>query len=460
VSVSFGDVAGLLLVIIFVPVGLGMLLRYRKPALAARLERAVSLVSFVVLFALIIGVVVSLGSEAWTMLASAGPASFVLASAAAVLGLVLGALFRLERGDSIAMGMEFAIKNVTLSMLIALTALGSEGMALPSAVYGPVAFIPGLALMYFGRRFVAQVATGSGAVRAEGPAPIVVGYSGTEASMPAVEWAASEAIATDRPLRVIMAWGMPTFGISPLSQAADFDRNHAELVLNACVYKLRADKVGLAVEGELVWDKPAQGLLESSAGAALVVIGNRTRKSISRIVLGSVSSAVVTHAEAPVVLVRDDEGKEGSPWRTGAVVVGVDGSAGSEAAVDFAMDAAVLHGMSLVAVHIVEEQVLALTGPGLSEAGGEEKAQRSGRLLQVSPALAKARGDHPSVVVTEVIAAGNASDVIIEAGEGAALTVVGSRGHGGFKGALLGSVSRAVIESVGSPVAVVRPEND
>lgn len=260
---------------------------------------------------------------------------------------------------------------------------------------------------------------------------------------------------------MIMAWGMPTFGISPLSQAADFDRNHAELVLNACVYKLRADKVGLAVEGELVWDKPAQGLLESSAGAALVVIGNRTRKSISRIVLGSVSSAVVTHAEAPVVLVRDDEGKEGSPWRTGAVVVGVDGSAGSEAAVDFAMDAAVLHGMSLVAVHIVEEQVLALTGPGLSEAGGEEKAQRSGRLGRSAGAGQSAWGPPLGGGHRGDRCPGNASDVIIEAGEGAALTVVGSRGHGGFKGALLGSVSRAVIESVGSPVvAVVRPEND
>lgn len=42
VSVSFGDVAGLLVAIIFVPVGLGMLLRYKKPALASKLERTVS----------------------------------------------------------------------------------------------------------------------------------------------------------------------------------------------------------------------------------------------------------------------------------------------------------------------------------------------------------------------------------------------------------------------------------
>lgn len=61
------------------------------------------------------------------------------------------------------------------------------------------------------------------------------------------------------------------------------------------------------------------------------------------------------------------------------------------------------------------------------------------------------------MTVNEVVEAGIASDVIVAAGSGAALPVVGSRGHGGFKGILLGSVSRAVIEHVDSPVAVIRP---
>jgi BASS family bile acid:Na+ symporter len=458
IAVSFFDVASLLLFIIFLPVGVGMLVRYKKPALAARLESTVSMVSFVVLFGLIIGVVVSLGSEAWTMLAAAGPASLVLATLSAVLGLVLGIVFRCDRRDHLAMAMEFSIKNVSLSMLIALTLFGSEEIALPSAVYGPVAYIPGLAMMYFGRRYVADLFVGKQDSEQVTRAPIVVGYSGSESSMPAVHWAAAEAIATDRPLRVVMAWGMSSFGISPLSQAADFDRSHAELTLNACVYKLRADMVGLVVEGELIRGTPAQGLLDRSKDAALIVVGNRTRRSLSRLVLGSSSSAVISHADVPVVLVRDDEDNEGPAWRTGAVVVGVDGSEGSEAAVDFAMDAAVLHGMSLVAVHTLDEHVLAMTGPAVSNTGENAPHPRSDRLLQISPALAKAREDHPSVVVTEVIDAGHASDAIVAAGERAALTVVGSRGHGGLKGALLGSVSRAVIESVDSPVAVVRPE--
>lgn len=456
VSVDFIDVASLLMFIIFLPVGLGMFIRYRKPALAARLERTVSLVSFLVLFGLIFGVLLSLGSEAWTMLAAAGPACFVLASLSAIIGLLLGFVFRLDKRDGLAMAMEFAIKNVSLSMLIALTTLRSEEMAIPGAVYGPVAYLPGLAVMYLGRKYAANLITAKRSAPRRTVAPIVVGYSGSEESMPAVQWAACEALATGRPLRVVMAWGMPTLGISPLSQAADFDRAHAELALNACVYKLRADMVGLEVEGELVRDKPAQGLLERSTDAELIVVGNRTRTAISRLVLGSVAAAVITHADGTVVLVRDDEGNDAPVWRTGDVVVGVDGSEGSEAAVAFAMKSAALHGMSLVAVHVVDEHVLALTGAGGTSMGDPAEERRSGRLMSVSPALAKARDDHPSVVVTEVIATGPASEAIVSAGAGAAMTVVGSRGHGGFKGALLGSVSRAVIENVDSPVAVVR----
>jgi BASS family bile acid:Na+ symporter len=454
VSVSFADVAGLLVVIIFVPVGLGMLIRNRKPALAARLERTVSLVSFVVLFGLIIGVIASLGSQAWSMLAAAGPACLVLATVGGLLGLGLGILSRLDRPDHIAMAMEFAIKNVTLSMLIALSALGSDEMALPSAVYGVVAYLPGLALMYFGRRYTAS----TGTVETEpSRRPIVVGYSGTDASMPAVKWAAAEAMSTQRPLRVVMAWGMPTFGISPVSEAADLDRPHAELVLNAAVLTLRAEMVGLEVEGALVRGKPAQGLLDNSADAALVVVGNRARSGLSRLVLGSVSTAVVTHAEVPVVLVREDAGRDGDIWREGPVVVGVDGSAGSEAAASYAMEASVRHGMTLVAVHILDEQVLALTGSGGGTATRGATAAQQAQLRELSPALVEARKEYPAVTVNEVIEAGNASDVIVAAGSGAALTVVGSRGHGGFKGILLGSVSRAVIEHVESPVAVIRP---
>ncbi len=453
ISVSFMDVAGLLVAIIFVPVGLGMIIRYKKPALASRLEKTVSLVSFVVLFGLIFGVIASLGDQAWEMLSQAGPACLALATLGGVFGLLLGMLTRLDRADGIAIAMEFSIKNVTLSMLLALSALGSDAMALPSAVYGVVAYIPGLALMYLGRRFMAKPVL---APVEPSRRPIVVGYSGSDSSLPAVQWAAGEANATGRPLRIVMSWGMPTYGINPLSQAADLDRTHAEAVINAVVYQLRADLPGLEVEGKLVRGQPAQGLLERSDDAALVVIGNRSRRNLARLVLGSVSSAVVTHVDVPVVLVREDAGAHGPVYREGPIVVGLDGSPGSEAAVAFAMEASLHHGMAVHAVHTMDERVLATASTGTSGTA-TATVPASTRLLEVSPALKQARTEYPAVVVTEIIEAGHPNEVIVAAGAGAALTVVGSRGHGGFKGLMLGSVSRAVIEHVESPVAVVRP---
>ncbi len=453
ISVSFMDVAGLLVAIIFVPVGLGMIIRYKKPALASRLEKTVSLVSFVVLFGLIFGVIASLGDQAWEMLSQAGPACLALATLGGVFGLLLGMLTRLDRADGIAIAMEFSIKNVTLSMLLALSALGSDAMALPSAVYGVVAYIPGLALMYLGRRFMAKPVL---APVEPSRRPIVVGYSGSDSSLPAVQWAAGEANATGRPLRIVMSWGMPTYGINPLSQAADLDRTHAEAVINAVVYQLRADLPGLEVEGKLVRGQPAQGLLERSDDAALVVIGNRSRRNLARLVLGSVSSAVVTHVDVPVVLVREDAGAHGPVYREGPIVVGLDGSPGSEAAVAFAMAASLHHGMAVHAVHTMDERVLATASTGTSGTA-TATVPASTRLLEVSPALKQARTEYPAVVVTEIIEAGHPNEVIVAAGAGAALTVVGSRGHGGFKGLMLGSVSRAVIEHVESPVAVVRP---
>jgi nucleotide-binding universal stress UspA family protein len=74
----------------------------------------------------------------------------------------------------------------------------------------------------------------------------------------------------------------------------------------------------------------------------------------------------------------------------------------------------------------------------------------------VSPALAEGRQQNPAVEVREVIEPGNAAQLIVAQAEDAALVVVGSRGHGGLAGMLLGSVSRAVVEQADCSVVVMR----
>lgn len=241
-----------------------------------------------------------------------------------------------------------------------------------------------------------------------------------------------------------------------MSEASDLDSKHAQRVLDEAVGRLRTDVSGVDVEGELARGKPAQALLDHSKDAALVVVGNKSRSRVGRMMLGSVSSAVVTHAELPVVLVRADVIPDAEAWRQGPVVVGVDGSAGSDAAVAFAVEATTRHGLKLVAVHTTNKPELtsASAGPAGTVAA---TLPRAAQLLEVSPALKAGRAEYPAVEVTELIQTGHAADNLVAASKGAALTVVGSRGHGGFKGLLLGSVSRAVIEHAESPVAVVRP---
>jgi BASS family bile acid:Na+ symporter len=434
VAVGFMDVAGLLVALVLIPTSLGMLIRARRPALAARLENTVTKVSGIVLFALVIGVTVTL-DDAWNLLKQAGPATLTLACLATATGVGLGVLTRLPRPGHVALGMEFGIKNITLTMLLGLTALGSEEIALPAAVYGVMMYIPGLALLSFARRgYVPRPAVAEQAVEAR--KPVIVGYDGSEDTMPALRWAAQEAVGTQRPLRVVLAWGLPTMGFSAVSASADLDRNKADALLANTVYRLQSEVAGLSVDGELVQDKPAQALVDRSADAALVVVGNRSKGRVGRLVLGSVAAAVVSHSQAPVAVVRADAA--GEVRHVGPIVVGVDGSAGSEDAVSFAMQEAPQHGYQVVAVH---------AGHAGDPTGG---------LQALSPALAAARERNPAVQVREVIQAGNAADLIIAHAKDAALVVVGSRGHGGLAGMLLGSVSRAVVEQSDCSVVVMR----
>ncbi|MEH6382421.1 MAG: bile acid:sodium symporter family protein [Dietzia cercidiphylli] len=154
VTVPLGQTFGLLLGVILIPVLLGMILRARKPALAARIERFVGIVGLVVLVLLIVGIVLGERDRIVDLVVAVGPAVVVLNLALIVVGGLLAWVCRLRRAEQIAIAVEFGIKNTTLTLLIAFTVIGDEEVGLAAAVYSIVMYVTAFLVVYGGRRLM------------------------------------------------------------------------------------------------------------------------------------------------------------------------------------------------------------------------------------------------------------------------------------------------------------------
>ncbi|TDE96014.1 universal stress protein [Occultella glacieicola] len=276
---------------------------------------------------------------------------------------------------------------------------------------------------------------------------VIVGYDGSPDADLAVEWADRAAAEQSVPLHLICS----VFDASAVSYSAS--AAWYDLRLTSLRDSLERRLEGLtarAVTSEIITGPPVPALVEASRGAAMVVVGARGHSLAGGLLLGSVSQHVSRHAESPVVVVR----APADPHAT-RIVVGVDGSGGSGAALDFAFAHAARTGAPLRAVygwwHTRAGRVEGLGAPindiGAAIASGE-------RIL--AQAMAGQRTAEPDVVVETIVLPTPPSVLLAEESSTAALVVVGSRGRGAFKGMLLGSVSQDVLRTARCPVAVVR----
>ena len=190
-------------------------------------------------------------------------------------------------------------------------------------------------------------------------------------------------------------------------------------------------------------------LLELGKDAPLIVVGTRHLGSVKGLFLGSVSINVAAHAHGRVAIVAGD-GIDDGP-----VVVGVDGSPVSDAAVAEAFRQASLRNAPLIAVHTWSPlDADALHGYGISR---EEVERMTGEAVEVlAERLAGYSQDYPDVRVERRVLPDEPAKALLDAAVGAQLIVVGSRGRGGFRGLLLGSTSQKVIHNALCPVMVVR----
>jgi nucleotide-binding universal stress UspA family protein len=134
------------------------------------------------------------------------------------------------------------------------------------------------------------------------------------------------------------------------------------------------------------------------------------------------------------------------------IVVGVDGSQASKAALRWAIRQATLTHASVDAVtawRYPPTYGWAPVGDGAVDMEGDAKSTLTEVLNEVS-------GPDPEVPVRPVVTEGHAAEVLLRAAKGADLLVVGSRGHGGFASAMLGSVSLYCVMHAHCPVLVLR----
>jgi nucleotide-binding universal stress UspA family protein len=289
-------------------------------------------------------------------------------------------------------------------------------------------------------------------------APIVAGVDGSPHSVRALGWAAREASARGCPLRIVHAFLWPMYDV-PLGSALDGPLDTAmhaaaDGVLSDAVARARRAAPGLEVSAELTLGGATSALVDASHEASLVVVGHRGRGGLAGLLVGSVGVQTAAHAHCPVIVVRDGGHADIPGPATGHVVVGVDGSDMSSLAVDFAFAYAALHRLGVLAVHA--HHLPTSTAPDYPRAATYPVDARGRPSRLLADALNRLRDRYPEVAVRQKVIHAAPADALLASSGGAALTVVGSRGRGGFTGLLLGSTSQDVLHHATGPVAVVR----
>ncbi|MEU8606478.1 universal stress protein [Actinoplanes sp. NPDC048791] len=287
---------------------------------------------------------------------------------------------------------------------------------------------------------------------------VVVGVDGSPESDEALIWALQEGRLRDLPVRAINVWhpdGTPAQveRLSAMQSVAELrTRLQEDFALAVRAVAERVQAPDLAVTSEVRYGHPVPELIRAAGPDALLVVGSRGRGSITGSMLGSVSQSCVQYADSTVVVVRGH--RRAAPARR--VVVGVDGSDASVRALRFAAHAAAARHASLQVVHAWTAPYLGFAGRSgaLPQEALDEIAVRAGDILRES--MRRASVDSTRSDVEMWLAEGASNLMLLQAAAQADLLVVGSRGYGGWKGLLLGSVSTQSVTQSPCPVAVIR----
>jgi nucleotide-binding universal stress UspA family protein len=270
---------------------------------------------------------------------------------------------------------------------------------------------------------------------------VVVGYDGSPSAKVALEAASERARDWSLPLHVVAC-----VELWDLSGGEVFtDAAHDGLAVAA----QRARDQGAAdVRTQVVYGSAAWALSQTCVAGDLLVVGAHGHHPLPQVVLGSTALSLTTHAPVPVLVARPV-----ARWTGGAaVVVGVDGSDASLDAVRVAASEGRRRGLRLRAVAAL---------PSAVDLTGRRYAPTSDRLAEATTwlrtATRAAQQQAPHLVVEHLVHIGRPVELLTAESRRTSLVVVGSRGRGAIRSALLGSVGREIVRVASCPVLVVRP---
>jgi nucleotide-binding universal stress UspA family protein len=293
------------------------------------------------------------------------------------------------------------------------------------------------------------------------PTKILLASDGSSHSQLAARVAASIATKTNSELHVAHVGFVPAMYHPEMrGYASRFEtlQQETQQVLDEEVRQIEAKGKSVA-RAHLRMGRPDAEVVElaEELEAGLVVVGNRGLGPIKRAVMGSVSSSVVRHAHCPVMVVREDP-RHGEPAE-GPIVLAFDGSDEAKLAARAATELSESTGSEVHPIFVLPTPDH-MYGPHFYSTDIEERLLERARtearkLLDTQSENLRSGGGK---VGQTHLATGRPDKEIVELAEevGAGMIVVGSRGLGGVRRTLVGSVSDSVVRHAHCPVLVMR----
>jgi nucleotide-binding universal stress UspA family protein len=285
---------------------------------------------------------------------------------------------------------------------------------------------------------------------------VVVGVDGSTDSLHALDWAADEAARHGWPMRLVNAYqpiiaALPAVGVH-LPEITD----ESERILKHAQNWVLFTHPDLAVSTMSAEGPAPRILLEASKRARLLVVGREGLGRFAELALGSVSLACASRSTTPVAVIPASWEPPAEPY--GRIVVGVDGSANCQAAVQFAFETASDRDAELSVVFAWHRPTRWPEGWPLT---GENRPQFPADYdFILSESVAGWREKYPNVAVTTIGESEHPAEALARHAVHADLVVIGGRGHGTVTGMLLGSVARAILRHVDQPIIVVHQPED